>query len=137
MHGDDRAEAIEWPAGTIDHTAQHLLADRQVLGAIRRAPPRLDTLARLERGLARIDGQHQRSRREAEYIVGRHRNSFSPWNPTTSASTAPLPGTTMRQPEPSGSLSPAASMTRPLMRVRRPDSSNGVLAPASLPASAR
>lgn len=47
-------------------------------------------------------------------------NSFSPLKPTTSASQLLPPGTMMRQPEPSGSLRPAASITRPLMRVRRP-----------------
>ena len=49
----------------------------------------------------------------------------SPAKPTTSASTVPLPGICIRHPEPSGNLSPDASITSPLMRVSRPAVSHG------------
>ena len=53
-------------------------------------------------------------------------NTRSPENPTTSASTQVPPLTMTRQPEPSGNLIPDASMTRPLMRVRRPPAWKGM-----------
>ena len=77
-------------------------------------------------GWLRIDGQHQRSGARPKTSSVGIMNSLSPWNPRPPRPPPPpLPGTTMRQPGPSGSLMPAASMTRPLMR--RPETSSGQL----------
>jgi hypothetical protein len=120
------AETVERPAGAIDHATEQRVAHRQVLGAVGRTTPAVPSLSVgvgrggwFQRHDLRAGGEPTTS------SVG-IMNSLSPLKPTTSASQLLPPGTMMRQPEPSGSLRPAASITSPLMRVSRPDTSSGL-----------
>jgi hypothetical protein len=118
-HGE-RAEAVE---GGRRRRQRGRGARRPSAGAWpgRRRAARLDALAGDQRRLGGLHGKTWAPGARPKTSSVGIRKIFSPWKPTTSASTELPPGMLMRQPEPRGSLRPEASMTSPLMRVRRPD----------------